>query len=98
VTDGAYDFADLLYVDGRPIRVTRIARSLSAGTCKVRLEANGTPAGSTAIDVSTTVQSTKLAAPITIDGTTAPVRLQLRVSNATTAAGLTVQLGYQTQA
>ncbi|MFI5711428.1 hypothetical protein [Kribbella sp. NPDC051620] len=97
VTDGVYDFTDLLYVDGRPIRVTRVARSLAAGTCNVRLEANGTPAGTASIDATTTVQTTKLAAPIPIDGTSAPVRLQLRVSNATAASGLTLQFGYQIQ-
>lgn len=97
VADGLYDFTDLLYVDGRPIRVTRAARSLTAGSCKVRLEANGTPAGTAALDVTTTTQSTKLAVPIPIDGTEAPVRLQVRVSSATGAAGLTVQFGYQVQ-
>ncbi|MEU0095712.1 hypothetical protein [Kribbella sp. NPDC006257] len=98
VTDGAYDFSDLLYVDGRPILVTRIARSVGAGSCKVRLETNGNPIGGTAIAVSTTAQATKLAAPISVDGTAAPVRLQVRVSEAAAAAGLSVQFGYQIQA
>jgi hypothetical protein len=98
LADGAYDFTDLLYVDGRPIRVTRIARSLAAGTCKVRLEADGNLVGSAAIDVSSTVQTTKLAVPITIDGTTAPVRMQLRITETAAASGLTVQFGYQIQA
>jgi hypothetical protein len=98
VADGAYDFSDLLYVDGRPILVTRIARSLTAGSCKVRLEANGNPAGSAAIAVSTTAQATKLTTPILIDGTAAPVRPRLRVSEATSASGLMVQFGYQIQA
>jgi hypothetical protein len=95
VADGAYDFTDLLYVDGRPIRVTRVARSLAAGTCNVRLEADGNLAGTASIGVSNLVQSTKLASPLPFDGTDTPVRLQLRVSNATAATGLTVQFGYQ---
>jgi hypothetical protein len=98
VADGLYDFADLLYVDGRPIRVTRVARALSAGSCQVRLESNGTPLGGASIDVTTTAQTTKLATPIPIDGTTAPVRLQVRLSNSTSASGLAVQFGYQVQA
>ncbi|WP_134007931.1 hypothetical protein [Kribbella sp. VKM Ac-2566] len=98
VTDGLYDFSDLLYVDGRPIRVTRVARALSTGSCQLRLEANNSPAGTAAIDATSTTQSTKLATPIPIDGTNAPVRIQLRVSNATSATGLTAQFGYEIQA
>lgn len=96
VADGIYDFTDLLYVDGRPIRVTRIARALSAGSCKVRLETDAAPAGAGAIDVGNLVETTRLTQPVAIDGTTAPVRLQVRVSNASTATDLTVQFGYQT--
>jgi hypothetical protein len=40
----------------------------------------------------------KLAVPILIDGTDTSVRLQLQVSNATAATGLTAQFGYQIQA
>ncbi|WP_166680055.1 hypothetical protein [Kribbella pratensis] len=98
VTDGLYDFSDLLYVDGRPIRVTRVARALSTGSCQLRLEAGNSPAGTAAIDATSTTQSTKLATPIAIDGTNAPVRIQLRVSNATSATGLTAQFGYEIQA
>ena len=98
VADGLFDFSDLLYVDGRPIRVTRVVRAVSAGSCQIRLETNGTPLGGAAIDVTTTAQTTKLATPIPIDGTTAPVRLQVRVTNSTSASGLTVQFGYQVQA
>ncbi|TCC15933.1 hypothetical protein [Kribbella speibonae] len=98
VTDGVYDFTDLLYVDGRPIRITRVARALTTGTCQLRLQTNGAPAGTAAVDATTTTQSTKLAVPILIDGTDAPVRLQLRISNTATAAGLTAQFGYQVQA
>jgi hypothetical protein len=98
VTDGVYDFTDLLYVDGRPIRITRVARGLSTGSCQLRLEANNAPAGTAAIDASSTTQSTELAIPIPIDGTDVPVRLRLRVSNATSATGLTAQFGYQIQA
>ncbi|TCC37238.1 hypothetical protein [Kribbella sindirgiensis] len=98
VADGLYDFTDLLYVDGRPIRVTRVARAVSAGSCQIRLETNGTPLGGAAVDVTTTAQTTKLATPIPIDGTAAPVRLQVRVTNSTAASGLAVQFGYQVQA
>jgi hypothetical protein len=98
VTDGLYDFTDLLYVDARPIRVTRVARGLTGGSCSVRLETGGTPLGGAPVDVTTTARTTKLATPIPIDGTTGPVRLQVRVTNAAAATGLAVQFGYQVQA
>ncbi|HET6294155.1 MAG TPA: ubiquitin-activating E1 FCCH domain-containing protein [Kribbella sp.] len=96
VADGLYDFTDLLYVDGRPIRVTRIARAVSAGSCRVRLETNAIPAGAAPIEVTNQVQTTRLTQPIAIDGTSTPVRLQLRLSNTAAATDLTVQFGYQT--
>ncbi|MFG1909167.1 hypothetical protein [Kribbella sp. NPDC048928] len=98
VTDGVYDFTDLLYVDGRPIRVTRVARALATGSCSIRLETNGTPLGGAPIGVTTAAQTTKLASPIPIDGTADPVRLQVHVTDAATATGLAVQFGYQVQA
>jgi hypothetical protein len=98
VADGVYDFTDLLYVDGRPIRVTRVARGLTSGSCSIRLEASGIPLGGAPVDVTTTAQTTKLATPIAVDGTTGPVRLQVHVTNAATATGLAVQFAYQVQA
>jgi hypothetical protein len=81
----------LLYVDGQRLKVTRVVRRVGAGTCDVRLET----AGSTALGATTTVESTRLARPYTVDGLFAPRRLQLRVSNAAAAADLEVQFAYQ---
>lgn len=91
VADGLHDLANLLYVDGQRLKVTRVVRKVGAGTCDVRL---GT-AGSTALGATTTVESTRLSRPYTVDGLSAPRRLQLRVSNAAAAADLEVQFAYQ---
>jgi hypothetical protein len=53
VTDGLYDFGNLLYLEGQRIRVVKVTRKLAAGTCDARLEANGASAGGNAVGVTT---------------------------------------------
>jgi hypothetical protein len=85
----ARHLSNLLYVDGQRLKVTRVVRKVGAGTCDVRLE----KAGSTALGANTTVESTRLSRPYTVDGLSAPLRL--RVSNAVAASDLEVQFAYQ---
>jgi hypothetical protein len=63
LSDGLHDLDNLLYVDGQRLKVTRVVRRVGAGTCDVRLET----AGSTALGATTTVESTRLARPYTVD-------------------------------
>jgi hypothetical protein len=95
VTDGLYDFGGLLYLDGQRIRVVKVTRKLGAGTCSVRLDANGDSAGGNAVAATTSLQTTALAAPFTVDGTGTAPRLQARVLNGSGAADLEVQFAYQ---
>jgi hypothetical protein len=95
VTDGVYDFGNLLYLSGQRIRVTKVTRKLAAGTCDVRLDADTASAGGSALAATTAVQTTTLSSPLSVDGTTAPVRLHAHVLGATGAQGLEVQFAYQ---
>ncbi|MFC3499402.1 hypothetical protein ACFOOK_00105 [Micromonospora krabiensis] len=95
VTDGLVDFGNALYLDGQRIRIVRVTRRLTAGTCSVRLDADGTPVGGGALGADTALQSTTLAAPYALDGVGGPKRLRLRVSNTAGATGLEVQFAYQ---
>ncbi|WDZ83911.1 hypothetical protein [Micromonospora cathayae] len=95
VTDGLFDFGNLLYLDAQRIRVVRVTRVLESGGCDVRLDADGVSAGGAAVAAGTTVQTTSLATPYLVDGAGGPKRMQARVLNATGAAGLLVQFGYQ---
>ncbi|MEO3744071.1 ubiquitin-activating E1 FCCH domain-containing protein [Plantactinospora sp. B5E13] len=95
VTDGSYDFGNLLYLDGQRITVVKVTRRLAEGGCQVRLDADGASAGGAAVAATTAVQTTRLAAPFTVDGVGGARRLQLRVLGTAAAAGLEVQFGYQ---
>lgn len=95
VTDGQYDFGNLLYLSGQRIRVTKVTRKLAAGTCDVRLDADNTTAGGSALATTTTVQNTTLSSALSVDGTANPVRLHAHVLNAAGAEGLEVQFAYQ---
>ncbi|MGI5520354.1 hypothetical protein ACQEUX_05300 [Micromonospora sp. CA-259024] len=95
VTDGLVDFGNFLYLDGQRIRIVKVTRRLTAGTCSVRLDADGTAAGGGALGTDTTLQATTLASPFALDGISGPKRLRLRVSNAAGATGLEVQFAYQ---
>ncbi|BCB89968.1 hypothetical protein [Phytohabitans suffuscus] len=52
-------------------------------------------AGSTQLPATTTVESTRLSRPYTVDGLAGPGRLRVRVSNAAAASDLEVQFAYQ---
>ncbi|RIV39170.1 right-handed parallel beta-helix repeat-containing protein [Micromonospora radicis] len=95
VGNGLVDFGNHLYLDGQRIRVVKVTRRLAAGTCTVRLDVDGTPAGSAGLAANTTLQATTLASPFAVDGTDTPRRLRLRIANATAAEGLEVQFAYQ---
>jgi hypothetical protein len=95
VTDGVYDFGNLLYLSGQRIRITKVTRRLAGGTCDVRLDADGATAGGSALAVTTTVQDTALTSPLSLDGSTTPVRLQAHVLDSAAAEGLEVQFAYQ---
>ncbi|PZF82107.1 right-handed parallel beta-helix repeat-containing protein [Jiangella anatolica] len=94
VADGVYDFANLLYLDGQRIRITRVTRVTGAGSCNVQLEAGGATAGA-AQAATTSLQTIQLTAPPAVDAVSAPKRLRLRVSGASGAQDLEVQFGYQ---
>ncbi len=93
VTDGSYDFTSTLYVDGQRIRVTRVTRKLGAGTCTVELVAAGTGTGP--VGATSTLQTTSLASPSTVDGVAGAKRVQVRVAGSTGASDLEAQFGYQ---
>ncbi|MBB5133567.1 hypothetical protein HNP84_003293 [Thermocatellispora tengchongensis] len=95
VADGLHDLSNLLYADGQRLRVVKVTRRLGAGTCDVRLDADGQSAGGTALPATTSLQTTTLASSFTVDGVSAARRLQLRVLNSAGANGLEVQFGYQ---
>jgi len=95
VADGLHDFGNLLYLDGQRIRVVKVTRKLAAGSCDVRLDADGASAGGSAVGVTTTLQTTTLVAPFTVDGSGGARRLQARVLGASGASGLDVQFAYQ---
>ncbi|MEV0608961.1 hypothetical protein AB0I61_21575 [Polymorphospora rubra] len=95
VTDGLFDFGNLLYLDSQRIRVVRVTRVVGAGTCNVRLDADGASAGGTAVAATTAVSTTSLVTPFTVDGIGGPRRLQARVLGASGVTDLEVQFGYQ---
>lgn len=95
VSDGLYDFGDTLYLDGRRIRILRIIRKTTAGTCGVRIMVNGAAVGGADVSASTSTSLTNLSTPYIIDGIAAPQRLQLRVAGAAAAENLEVQFTYQ---
>lgn len=95
VTDGGYDFGNVLFLDGQRIRVTRVTRKLGAGTCDVELLADSAATGGGTFPASTSLQTAKLDTPFTIDSVTKAKRLRLKVSGAASATDLEVQFGYQ---
>ncbi|GAA3400013.1 right-handed parallel beta-helix repeat-containing protein [Paenibacillus hodogayensis] len=95
VADGVYDLSNMFYVDGQRIRIVKVTRKLSAGSCSVRLDADGASAGGSAVAAASALQSTTLVSPYTVDGTAGPRRLQVRVLGASSAEGLEVQFAYQ---
>ncbi|MFC7586557.1 hypothetical protein ACFQYP_24550 [Nonomuraea antimicrobica] len=95
VADGLHDLSNLLYADGQRLRIIRVSRKLGAGTCAVRLDANGDSAGGAATGATTSFQATALTSPYVVDGTSAAKRLQLRVLESAGATELEVQFGYQ---
>lgn len=95
VADGLYDLGELLYADGQRLLIVKSVRKLAAGSCQIRFDADGGDAGGGGLATSASLVSEAIAAPYTVDGTTAPKRLQLRVSGASGAAGLEVQFGYR---
>ncbi|WP_157987379.1 hypothetical protein [Jiangella endophytica] len=94
VADGLHDFANLLYLDGQRIRVTRVTRVVGAGSCTVQLEAGGALVG-TAQGATTSLQTIQLTVPPAVDAVSAPKRVQVRVAGASGAQDLEVQFGYQ---
>lgn len=95
VAAGLYDLKNFLYLDGQKIRIVKVTAKLASGTCDVRLDADGSSAGGSALAASSALQSKNLAAPYTVDGISGPRKLQLRVLNASSAQGLEVQFAYQ---
>jgi hypothetical protein len=95
VANGLYDFGDLLYLDGRRVRLYKIVRKTSAGTAGVRLLVDGTAVGGADTSASVSTAGTSFQSPFVVDGLSAPRRVQLRVSNASGAKDLEVQFAYQ---
>lgn len=95
VTDGGYDFGNVLFLDGQRIRITRVTRKLGAGTCAVELLADSAATGGGTFAATTSLQTTKLDQPFAVDSITKAKRLRLKVSGATSASDLEVQFGYQ---
>ncbi|MFT4211845.1 MAG: hypothetical protein QM626_08230 [Microbacterium sp.] len=96
VSDGAYDLSDILYLDGRRVRVMKVIRRTGAGTAKVRLLVDGEPVGGADSTATTATGASTLQSPFVIDGIDTPRRMQLRVANASDAQDLEVQFAYQT--
>lgn len=95
VDNGVVDFSDLLYLDGRRVRITKVIRGTASGTAKVRMLVDGDPVGTAAVTATPTTGATTLAVPFEVDAIAAPRRVQLRVTDASGAEDLTVQFGYQ---
>ncbi|MDF2714693.1 MAG: hypothetical protein K0R28_1618 [Paenibacillus sp.] len=95
VANGLYDLKNFLYLDGQRIRIVKITRKLAAGTCDVRLDADGASAGGGTVAASSALQTTNLVSPYSVDGIGTPRKLQVRVLNASSADGLEVQFAYQ---
>ncbi|CAG7644499.1 hypothetical protein ACFQI7_09875 [Paenibacillus allorhizosphaerae] len=95
VANGLYDLKSFLYLDGQQIRIVKVTRKLASGTCDVRLDADGSSAGGNPVAASSTLQTTNITPPFSIDGMSKPRKLQLRVLNASSAADLDVQFAYQ---
>lgn len=95
VADGLYDLSNLLYLDGQTIRIVKVTRKLAAGTCSVRLDADGSSAGGSAVAASATLQTTSLANPFVVSAAAGARRLQVRVLSAASAGDLDVQFAYQ---
>ncbi|WP_425826582.1 hypothetical protein [Streptomyces fractus] len=95
VTDGSYDFGNLLYAAGQRIRIVRATHKLASGTCSLRLHTDGDTVDGDPLPVTDTVRHTTLATPMSIDALERPVRVTARVSDAAGATGLEVQFGYQ---
>lgn len=73
----AYVFKSIVRIDG-------IALKLSAGTCDVRVSIDGTPVGST-YNVTTSLQSNTIGSPIQVDGTLTARRVEIAVTNQSSA-------------
>lgn len=95
LADELYDLSNLLYLDEQTIRIVKVTRRLATGTCSVRLDADGSSAGGSAVAVSTTLQTTNLANPFVVNSADGARRLQVRVLGAASAGDLEVQFAYQ---
>lgn len=93
VGNADHDFANLLYLVGQRIRVTRVAARLGAGSCTIELISDTTRTG--VHNVSTTLTSGTLDTPFIVDATSDPKRLRVRIAGASSASDLEVQFGYQ---
>lgn len=73
------------------VTIDGIVRRLSAGTCDVTIQVDGSDVG-TAYAANSTLQSNNLSPTITIDATTTSRLIGIRVANATSASNLEVCL------
>lgn len=95
VADGDHDLGELLYLHRQRLRVLAVIRRTAAGTCRVRLTADGEPLGGADLEATPETGAANLSEPILIDGLSAPRRLRLRIAGAAAAQGLEVQFAYQ---
>ncbi len=72
------------YIFKQIIRIDGICLKLSAGTCDVRISVDGTPVGST-YNVTTSLQNATIGSPIQVDGTTTGRRVEIAVTNQSSA-------------
>jgi len=72
------------YVYKQILRIDGIALKLSAGTCDVRISEDGTPVGAT-YNATSTLQNISIGSSIQIDGTSVGRRLEIAVTNQSSA-------------
>ncbi len=97
-TSGTKQFNNLSFVTGCKIRIVRITRQLSSGSGNIvsaQVLANGSPVGSSYSQNGSVTTDTLLSAPIIIDGTTTPVKLELQLSTTGTPLDYVFQAQYQ---
>ena len=70
------------------LRIDGINYQLSAGTCTIQLSLDGTAISGTTLNATTTNQSQSFSQIIEIDGNTSGRRLEVIVTNASSAQGL----------
>lgn len=81
------------WIYGHKIKINKVAAKLGTGTCNIRVSCDGVTKTSD-MAVSTTGTDVTLSSPVEIDATSSPKRVEVYISNCSSASNLEVGFSY----